>query len=372
MTKFLEKSENVTSAIDLSKLPAPKIVEEISFDEILDGMKQQYLEKMKTEYPDYELVDSDPAVKVLETAAYREMMLRQKINDGAKECMLAFSEGSNLDNIVAYSNVERETFSDIDPATGDFRKESDASLRSRSLLSFDRYSTAGAFAAYKFQALKVGAELKLFDVHPYGSDERGPQRLYKVNVSLYFDDEQAFEEKKSTLEGVLAEQKNSGAVSDYILDDRSEGEVKVPLLFSDQSADELTEAQQKELDERVRKIDAHLQSSEVRPLTDRVTVFAAKVVDVPVKAQIFVPVGVDKEIVRKNAVEGLKKYAADRFRVGLDIPLSGLHAALFVPNVNRVKITNMTEDLKIAPDSAPRVTFKEELEAKDIVVEVGE
>ena len=189
MKDFLTDTENVTSAIDLSKLPPPKIVKEINFEEILEGMKKDFLKRMKKEIPDYVLVDSDPAVKVLETAAYREMKLRQKINDGAKECMLAFSEGSNLDNIVAYSNVERKTFTDIDPETGEPRKESDASLRSRSLLSFDRYSTAGAFAAYKFQALKVGAELKLFDVYPFGSKDKGPARKYKVNVSLFFEDE---------------------------------------------------------------------------------------------------------------------------------------------------------------------------------------
>jgi phage-related baseplate assembly protein len=363
------ESPNVTSAIDLSKLPPPLIVENISYERILADLKADFMARMTQEYPDYVLAAADPASKLLEASAFREVRLRQRVNDGVKECMLAFSEASNLDHIAAFTNIERETYDDIDPLTNKQRKESDASLRSRSLLSFDRYSTCGAFAAYIFQAKKVGTKLKLFDAYAYSSEDYGPKNKFKVNISLFFEDEKSFEDYSSRLQTIFDQEKTEGKVLDYILGDESEGRVNVSLLFEDQPLGDILKGEAlKEFGPRVAQIRNHLLSSEVKPLTDRVSVFPVQVVDVPIEASIFIPLGVDKEIIKRSAVASLRKYAAGKYRVGADIPISGLHAALFVPNVNRVVIDNLTIDRKLAPHEAPRISFSE----ASIKVEVGE
>jgi phage-related baseplate assembly protein len=41
-------------------------------------------------------VESDPAVKVLEVAAHRELLIRQQFNERAKQCLLAYAEAATL------------------------------------------------------------------------------------------------------------------------------------------------------------------------------------------------------------------------------------------------------------------------------------
>ena len=87
-----------TSAIDLSKLPSPDVVETLDFDSIRDAM----IEDLITRDPDFTaLLPSDPAYKIIEVAAYRELLLRSRINTASQAVMLAFAQGSNLDHLAA-------------------------------------------------------------------------------------------------------------------------------------------------------------------------------------------------------------------------------------------------------------------------------
>lgn len=63
------------TAVDLSQLPAPSVVETLDFETILQAM----LDDLLARDPDFSaLVESDPAYKILEVAAYRELLLRQR------------------------------------------------------------------------------------------------------------------------------------------------------------------------------------------------------------------------------------------------------------------------------------------------------
>ena len=96
------------TAIDLSKLPAPAIVEPLSYEIILGEMLAHLVELD----PDLTaLVESDPAMKVLQVAAYREFLLRQRVNDGSRSVMLAYAAGTDLDQLGANLNVARQLVS---------------------------------------------------------------------------------------------------------------------------------------------------------------------------------------------------------------------------------------------------------------------
>ena len=56
------------STIDLSQLPAPTIIEALSFETILSQLKADLLQR----YPAFDAdLLSEPAIKLLEVAAYR-------------------------------------------------------------------------------------------------------------------------------------------------------------------------------------------------------------------------------------------------------------------------------------------------------------
>ena len=91
--------------IDLDKLAQPDVVEELNIETIY----QQLVNDFKILYPNYSAVlESDPVVKLLELYAYRESLIRARINNAAKSQLLAFATGADLDHLAAFYGVKRQ------------------------------------------------------------------------------------------------------------------------------------------------------------------------------------------------------------------------------------------------------------------------
>ena len=90
--------------IDLSKLPAPNVIETLDFETLLTD----YINDFVARNPNYSaLLESDPAIILMQVVAYREMLLRARINEAAKANMLAYATKGDLDNLAAFFGVER-------------------------------------------------------------------------------------------------------------------------------------------------------------------------------------------------------------------------------------------------------------------------
>ena len=93
-------------SVDLSTLAAPSIVETLDFETIVAAMLAD-LQSRDTTFT--ALLESDPAYKVLEVCAYRELLMRQRVNDACNALLLAYATGTNLDQLGANSDLERLT-----------------------------------------------------------------------------------------------------------------------------------------------------------------------------------------------------------------------------------------------------------------------
>lgn len=125
------------TTIDLSQLPAPSIIEALSFEAILNALKEDF----KLRYPTFDAdLLSEPAIKLLEVAAYRELLLRARINDAAKACMLAYALGADLDHNAALVGVPR--------LTTNGQTETDDQLRQRAQMALEGYTVAGSTGSY--------------------------------------------------------------------------------------------------------------------------------------------------------------------------------------------------------------------------------
>lgn len=123
--------------VDLSRLDPPDVVETLDYDAVLAALVADF----RARYPDFSAwVESEPALKLLEVAAYRETLTRARINEAARSVMLAFAAASNLDHLAALFGVRR------------LAGEADEALRRRVLLSHSAYSTAGSRAGYEYHA----------------------------------------------------------------------------------------------------------------------------------------------------------------------------------------------------------------------------
>ena len=131
--------------IDLSKLPAPDVIETLDFETLLTD----YINDFVARNPNYAtLLESDPAIIFMQVVAYREMLLRARINEAAKANMLAYATKSDLDNLAAFFGVKRLT------------DETDDRLRERTQLALEGFSTAGPIGSYIFHALSASNEVK--------------------------------------------------------------------------------------------------------------------------------------------------------------------------------------------------------------------
>ena len=284
------------TAVDLSRLPFPAVVEPLDFETILAAM----LEDLRARLPAFDaLVESDPAYKLLEVCAYRELLLRQRVNESAKAVTLAYAVGSDLDQIAARYNVARLVVDPGDPAALPVpippTLESDTDLRRRVQLAFEGFSTAGPDGAYLFHSL--GADGRVLDASVYS-----PTPGYVV-VS------------------VLARDADGTAAPD--------------LLVAVSNA---------------------LNAERVRPLTDMVTVQSAAIVPFTVDAVLTLYPGPDSAVVLADATARLQAFVDDNHRLGRDITRAGLIAALCTAGVQNVALTLPAADLVITAQQAAYCT----------------
>ena len=282
-------------AIDLSQLPVPNVVDAIDYEAIL----AELLAELQERYPAFNVpAESDPIYKVLEVAAYREMLVRQRVNEAARAVMLAYAAKEDLDNLGALFNVQRLQISPGDPTAIPLIPpvyETDADFRRRILLSLQGLSTAGPEGAYIYHALSA-----------------------------------------------------TGEVLDASATSPSPGEVVVTVLA--RQGDGTASSQ------LLTTVDNAVSAEDVRPLTDFVIVQSAEILAYAIAATLYFYPGPDSQVVLAEAREMAQRYANEQHRLGKDITLSGLYAALHRPGVQRVELASPTATITVNRQQAAYCT----------------
>jgi phage-related baseplate assembly protein len=284
--------------IDLAGMEPPDIIETLNYEFIIDALKDDFQARMETLGLDFDVRDleSDPAVKILEVAAAREIVLRARVNGAAKALLLALSQKMDLVHLGALFGVERAVvvpahFNEagtLVPAV----METDGRLRTRVQLAPQAFSTAGPYGAYEFNVLLADPTIKSV--------------------------------------GIVVPRPGHVAVYPLVAD--GDGEPSKAVL------------------DRVRK---QLLSDDVRPLTDQVTVSSPKIEHVKIDLTLVVKAGPDASILMTQARAALRAYADSRHKVGEGLWLSGIYAAAQVGTaVEHVVIHAPLDDIEPGPKGA--------------------
>lgn len=145
------------ATIDLSLLPAPTVVDPLDYESLLADRKATlislYPEEQREAIARTLALESEPIVKLLQENAYRELLLRQRVNEAAKAVMLGYASGSDLDQLGANFQVRRLVVQQPDdsvipplPAV----MESDSDFRVRIQQAFEGLSVAGSSGSYEY------------------------------------------------------------------------------------------------------------------------------------------------------------------------------------------------------------------------------
>lgn len=338
-----------TTVIDLSKLPIPKVIEELDYEQLF----QEYLKDFTDRDDKYDgLLESDPAIVLLESMAYREMLIRKRINESAKANLLAFATDSDLDHIVAEFGVER------------LEGENNDRLRLRGQMALDGFSTAGPIGAYRFFALSASIKVKSVDVR---SDDPG-----KVIVTILSTEndgtavrrEQVNNIKIAVVEGFVEIQGKK--ISELVVKSSSGNEIfseNIDYSFDvDNSLLSRTQDSKFPLNtellisyersDSLELVELKLNDEEIRPLTDLVSIETAQIVNYDIEANILVYPGPSFAVVENAANVAINNYAKERHALGETVAISGIYQALHVKGVKNVELVKPLQNIETTKQQA--------------------
>lgn len=282
--------------IDLAQLPDPDVVEQIDYEQILAERKAYAVSLWPTEQQAEVAatlaVESEPLTKLLQENAYREMLLRQRVNEASLANMLAKAKGKDLEQLAGNVNVERLVVTPGNSAAVPpiiAVMESDDSLRERAQMAWEGLSTAGPRNSYILHARSADGRV---------ADATAESPSPAVVVI--------------TVQGLVGD----GSVDQALLD----------------------------------VVSRYLSDDDRRPVADRLTVQSATVLPYQVDAVIYLATtGPEAEPIREAAQARLVTFITQRRRLGVEISESAIHAALHVEGVRKVVLSNWTD---ITPSEA--------------------
>ena len=267
--------------IDLAQVPPPDIIETLSFPALKSAILSDATARMNAAGVAYDvaMLESDPFVALCEAYAFRELLLRQRINDAAKALLLASSWGTNLDGLAALVDTPRQP------------GELDAAYQARIQLAIQAFSSAGPAGAYE-----------------YFAREQLPG-LQDVSVVM-----------------------------------TAPGQVQVTLLYP---PPQLTPTPT-----HIQALAAWLVQNDAKPLTDVVSVAAAKIVPVTITATLTLYPGPSAATVLAAANAALANVLSANQRLGYTLARSAIIAALQQPGVETVNLVSPAADVSVDDLSA--------------------
>lgn len=279
--------------IDMSQLPAPEVIEDLSYEDLY----QETLSNFRTALGDNwtAALESDPVVKLLEEGAYQKLLNRARINDAAKALMLAYALGNDLDQLGANYGltrlVVREADDTVVPPLARVMEENDA-FRERIQLVFEGLTTAGPRNSYI---------------------------LHSRNASALVGDASAESPSPATVVVTVQHLTGTGAVTQSLLN----------------------------------TVAAALNDDKVRPLGDRVIVQGAQILSYQINATIYMQGnGPENEAILATAKKNLQDKINPRRRLGVQVARSGIDALLHIDGVARVDLAGWSDIKPTAAQAA--------------------
>lgn len=318
-----------THGIYLPDLPKPDVLEHVSFEDIYADACNQFngyqplafdinkrpvlTEAELVETPSgekyfkvpademqglfYVGLESDPQSRQFMVMAYREMGLRQRVNDSCLAVIPAYAKGADLDAIADRYQLRRHV---ITPETDKLPAvmEKDSDLLRRISLAYDGNTTAGSEQSYVFHGLNADGLVK--DIYTYSPEP---------------------------------------CVSEvYVLSHEAGGVPSADLLA---------------------KVKAALNVKYVRPNSEDIEVFAGEVIEYEIRGTATFAPGPAAEPLIEAAIARTETWAFDNFMLGRDVTESAVHSQLHlsevVPGMHEV-VLDMELPIRCEPHQAARCT----------------
>jgi phage-related baseplate assembly protein len=305
--------------LDLRSLPAPALIEALDYETILARM----IGGLVSLDPAYNaILESDPAIKVLEVAAARELILRQRVNDAFKATLLAFSGTTDLDNLGAFYGVIRRA------------GETDEEFRVRVVLRIQGSSTAGGAAWYRYQGLTASDRIRDIAV---SSPEPGVVEVAVLSKEV------------AILLEATTEELNSAAA--FYGTSRGVGETDATLRARLLETVDEAGGRGTATPQLLAVVDDYIQDDAVRVVTDTVNVVSATIYDVDVVAGVYLYPDTPMQVF--NGLEAtLREQFLANVSLGWDLTRTWTISRIHPAGVQRIELSSPTTDVVVGPSGA--------------------
>ena len=292
------------SMIDLTRLPAPQALEPLGFEALLTELTLDFARR----WPAFAaFLESEPVIKLLELAAWRELLLRARINDAYKNGTLAYAVGADLDHIGALHGCARKP------------DEGDHAYRLRIQQAYWRLAAAGPAAAFEAHAME--AHPAVVDAQAWSD---GAGRASVAVLAYNARDRAALS---------LDAQAEADALTRYAF-------AGAPILDTGKVC-----IQSAMLDAPMRSVRERLLSEDVLPLGLELAVRPAQLKTYRIEAALILQPGPDADVILTEARTELDAALRRLARLGFDAPRAALIDALFVPGVTNVLLAAPENDV---------------------------
>jgi len=290
--------------IDIARLPLPQALEALDFETVLAALIADYCER----FPHYTaILESDPSVKLLEVATWRETVIRARINDAYKAGMLSFAADADLDHVGAFHSVTR------------LEGEADTPYRARIQQGYWRIAAAGPASAFVSHAR--GAHPQVLDAEAWAAAPGSVQLAVLAAVT-------------KPIAGLSEEeQERYTALADsafHTLPSIDTASCWVPA---------------EALDEPMQAARQAVTAADVLPLGMEIGVRPAEIIEFRIAARLVLYPGTDDAMVLQEARARLDTHLKTVARIKYDVTRAALIAALAVEGVQNVLLDSPAADV---------------------------
>ncbi|HDV7508710.1 TPA: baseplate J/gp47 family protein [Campylobacter jejuni] len=365
MSETLNTDNSYFKQSFLKDIAYPKIIEELDFEKLLKDYEELFKSFFKESV---ELLESDPFKAVLEALAYREMIIRARINESIKATYLHYASGSDLDNVVANgylitrlqgvkptAKVEFElntllNYDVIIPKGAIFSNEKAeiAVLKEDVIIKKDTAKAEGILELDEFvqskdtkteflqTPLPFVAKIKQLSVFSGGASEESDEALRERAIMSVHRFSTAGSEKGYIYHALSA----SAKVASIKALNNGAGKVRVIIKSEDENT--------------IEEVQKYLSADEVRPLTDEVSVELAKKREFIIEAKLLL-----LELSRANEISEKINALQKDFDLSVDLALGFIYKCLHQDGVYKSEILSIKE----------RITNEENEELKNLPLE---
>jgi len=351
--------------MEISSLPVPQVLEELDYEAILAENEAQ----VKTLLPQWIPHDSDDISVVLQAVSYKELLLRARLNERFKSMLLPYMTGADLDLFATGYGVERLkgsyptalfefSLSSLRPADFTIPKgyqltAGDGIYRSR--LMADLVIPAGEISGSATAELLFYADEVVYTTDLMVNPLPFLEKIKQLDIFTGGGAEEKDSELRERVILAMGRFSTAGSRASYLYhiysaDERVEDAAvlsptpgAVEVYLAGETVDEV-------MLERVRTA---ITDEKVRPITDDVQVQPAEIIQLEIRATIYLfDLAYTGQV--DNHLKGVDLLWRRR-KIGESLPLSELIKTMMISGVYDVRIETPLADVICGVDQVIRV-----------------